>query len=102
LLTRFYTAGIGLLSAGLFVPTIAGLWWKRANLAGGVAALVAGVGTYGLALGGAIDFGLPAIVPALAASALGMATGGWLGRPEARDMTEQVAALHAEAPGGER
>jgi Na+/proline symporter len=101
LLSRFYTAGIGLLSAGLFVPTIAGLWWKRANLAGGVAALVAGAGTYGLALGGVIDFGLPAIVPALVASALGMAAGGWLGKPETRDMAEQIAALHEETPAGE-
>lgn len=102
LLSRFYTAGIGLLSAGLFVPTIAGLWWKRANLAGGVAALVAGAGTYALALTEAIDFGLPAIVLALAASALGMAAGGWLGRPEARDMAEQIAALHADTPADER
>jgi len=102
LLSRFYTAGIGLLSAGLFVPTIAGLWWKRANLAGGVAALVAGAGTYALALTGAIDFGLPAIVLALAASALGMAAGGWLGKPEARDMAEQIAALHADTPADER
>ena len=33
LITEFYTAGVGVLSASLFVPTVAGLWWKRANLA---------------------------------------------------------------------
>ena len=42
LLTRFYTAGVGLLSAGLFVPVVFGIWWKRANLAGGIAALLTG------------------------------------------------------------
>jgi len=102
LLTRFYTAGIGLLSAGLFVPTLAGLWWKRANRAGGVAALVAGAGTYLLSLGGVIEFGLPAIVVALSASALAMAAGGWLGAPESAEMRDQVAALHVEKPSGGR
>jgi len=100
LLSRFYTAGIGLLSAGLFVPTIAGLWWKRANRAGGVAALVAGVGSYGLTLGGAVDLGLPPIVVSLAASALAMAAGGLLGARETSEMREQVAALHVDGPPG--
>ena len=100
LLSRFYTAGIGLLSAGLFVPTIAGLWWKRANRAGGVAALVAGVGSYGLTLGGVVDLGLPPIVVSLAASALAMAAGGLLGSPETPEMREQIAALHVDGPSG--
>ena len=98
LLSRFYTAGIGLLSAGLFVPTIAGLWWKSANRAGGVAALVAGSGTYGLTLGGVLDFGLPPIVVSLAASALAMAVGGLLGARESAEMREQIAALHLDGP----
>jgi sodium/pantothenate symporter len=99
LLTRFYTAGIGLLSAGLFVPTIAGLWWKRANTTGGVAALVAGAGTYVLTLTGVVDIGLPPIVVALSSSALGMLAGGLFGKPETREMIDQIAALHdAEAP----
>ena len=101
LLTRFYTAGIGLLSAGLFVPTIAGLWWKRANRAGGVASLVTGSGIYVLTLSGVVDFGLPPIVVSLSASALAMAAGGLLGAPETAEMREQVAALHAEGPSGE-
>jgi sodium/pantothenate symporter len=98
LLSRFYTAGIGLLSAGLFVPTIAGLWWKRANRAGGVAALVAGAGTYGLTLSGAVDLGPPPIVVSLAASAIGMAAGGLLGARETSEMREQIAVLHVDGP----
>ena len=94
LLTRFYTAGIGLLSAGLFVPTIAGLWWRRANPTGGVAALVAGAGTYVLSLTGVLDLGLPPIVIALSASALAMLAGGVFGKPEEREMLEQIATLH--------
>lgn len=100
LLTRFYTAGIGLLSAGLFVPTLAGLWWKRANRAGGVGALVVGAGTYLLALSGVLDLGAPPILLALPASAGAMAAGGFWGRPETREMTGQVAALHTDAVAG--
>jgi Na+/proline symporter len=96
LLSRFYTAGIGLLSAGLFVPTVAGLWWKKANLAGGVGALVAGAGTYLLALADVVDPGLPPIVVALASSTTAMLVGGSWGSPDAPQMTEQIAALHAD------
>jgi len=99
LLSRFYTAGIGLLSAGLFVPTIAGLWWKRANRPGGVASLVAGAGTYVVLLGGGVDLGPPPIVISLSASALAMAAGGLFGAPESAEMRAQIGALHDEAPG---
>ena len=82
------------------MPTVAGLWWKPANRAGGVAALVAGAGTYGLTLGGLLDLGLPPIVVSLAASALGMAAGGLLGARETTEMREQIAALHVDGPSG--
>jgi sodium/pantothenate symporter len=101
LLSRFYTAGIGLLSAGLFVPTIAGLWWKRANRAGGVASLVVGAGSYALGLTGSLDVGLPPIVVSLSASALAMAAGGFFGAPETREMCQEIAALHIDEPSGE-
>ncbi len=96
LLTRFYTAGIGLLSAGLFVPTVAGLWWKPANRAGGVASLVAGAGTYAVALARGVDFGFPPIVLALSASAVAMALGSRLGAPDSEAMRGRIAALHAD------
>lgn len=93
LLSRFYTAGIGLLSAGLFVPLIAGLWWKRANRSGGVAALVVGSGTYlVLLLGG----GPSPILIALPASLAAMLIGGWFGAPESAEKIAEVAALHPE------
>ena len=97
LLTRFYTAGIGLLSAGLFVPTVAGLWWRRANRTGGVGALVAGSGTYLLGLVGGLDLGLPPIVVALCASAAAMWAGGLWGAPDDPEMGRQIARLHAGA-----
>ena len=100
LLSRFYTAGIGLLSAGLFVPTIAGLWWKRANRLGGVASLVAGAGIYALCLAGGVDLGVPPIVVSLSASALAMAAGGLLGTCDAPEMREQIAVLHIDEPSG--
>ncbi len=99
LISRFYTAGVGLLSAGLFVPTVAGLWWKRANLAGGVGALVAGAGSYALMLAGVFEPPVAPIVVALLASAVAMTAGGLLGRPESASRIAEVARLHAgDAP----
>ena len=100
LLSRFYTAGIGLLSAGLFVPTIAGLWWKRANRAGGVASLVAGAGTYGLTLSGAVDSAFLRSSSLCSRARLRWPRAGCLERPKPAEMREQIAALHVDEPPG--
>lgn len=94
LITEFYTAGVGILSASLFVPTIAGLWWKKANLAGGVGAVVSGAGVYILVQFGVIDIGLAPVVVALFASAAAMVLGGWFGPRESTKMVERIEALH--------
>ena len=94
LITEFYTAGVGILSASLFVPTIAGLWWRKANLAGGVAAVVSGAGVYILVQFGVIDVGLAPVVVALFASAAAMILGGWFGPRESTEMVERIEALH--------
>lgn len=94
LITEFYTAGVGVLSASLFVPTIAGLWWKRANLAGGVGAVVSGAGVYILVQFGIIDIGLAPVVVALFASAAAMILGGIFGPRESSEMVERIEALH--------
>jgi hypothetical protein len=56
------------MSSSLFVPTVAGLWWKKANRAGGVGAVVSGAVFYVLVQFGVIDLGLPPVVVALCAS----------------------------------
>ena len=94
LISEFYTAGVGVLSAGLFVPTIAGLWWKRANMAGGVASLVVGALTYILVQFSVIDVGLTPILVALPASAVAMIAGAHLGAPDDAEMLAQIEALH--------
>ncbi len=94
LITEFYTAGVGILSASLFVPTVAGLWWKKANLAGGVGAVVSGAGVYILVQFGVIDVGLAPVVVALFASAAAMVLGGWFGARESTEMVERIEALH--------
>lgn len=94
LITEFYTAGVGILSASLFVPTIAGLWWKKANLAGGVGAVVSGAAVYMLVQFGLIDVGLAPVVVALFASAAAMILGGWFGPRESTEMVERIEALH--------
>lgn len=97
LISEFYTAGVGILSASLFVPTIAGLWWKRANLAGGVGAVAAGATAYVVVQLGIVDIGLAPVVVGLTASASAMALGGLLGREESPEMIETIASLHVVA-----
>ncbi len=94
LITEFYTAAIGLLSAGLFVPTIAGLWWKKANLAGGMASLLIGIVVYlvvqftpGTPPMSAILFGLPA-------SALAMWLFSKIGPTNPLGMVDSIDKLH--------
>ena len=94
LITEFYTAGVGLLSASLFVPTIAGLWWKRANLTGGIGAVVAGAGVYLLVQLGVVEVAVAPVVAALLASATAMVLGGLFGPRESREMVERIEALH--------
>ncbi|NNF13458.1 MAG: sodium:solute symporter family protein [Gemmatimonadetes bacterium] len=94
LISEFYTAGVGILSASLFVPTIAGLWWQKANLAGGVGAVVSGAGAYAVIQLGIIDVGVAPVVVGLAASTAAMTVGGLLGPREAPEMIAQIGALH--------
>lgn len=94
LITGYYTDAVGALSAGLFVPVIAGLWWKRANLAGGIAAFLVGVIAYVTLVNMS---GLPQRSPillALPASALAMWIAGRFGKPDAPQVIEAVAGLH--------
>ena len=94
LISRFYTAGVGLLSASLFVPTIAGLWWRKANRVGGVAALVTGASTYVLVYFDVVDVGVAPVVAALLASTTAMALGGHFGPQESPQMLAKIEALH--------
>jgi Na+/proline symporter len=94
LISQFYTAAIGLLTAGLFVPTIAGLWWRRANLAGGLAALVAGPATYLIVHFTPGAPPLSAILAALPASAVAMWIGGRAGAPADAAILDRIADLH--------
>jgi sodium/pantothenate symporter len=95
LISQFYTAGIGLLSGSLFVPVVAGLWWRKANLLGGVSALVVGAATYVFLYFVPWSGAVPAIVVALVGSALAMMVGGLVGAPESAEMLETVERLHS-------
>ena len=94
LITGYYTDAIGALSAGLFVPVVAGLWWKRANVGGGVAAFVFCVVTYVLLL---FVPELPkrsGILIALPMSALAMSCFSMLTARDVPEKIEAIAALH--------
>ncbi len=94
LITTFYSAAIGLLSSSLFVPLIAGLWWKRANTVGGVLALVTGAGIYLFVQFGTDAPKFSAVLFAIPLSALAMAVGGIIGKPSPKPVLDSVAALH--------
>ena len=81
------------------MPVLAGLWWKRANLTGGLAAVLTGAVTYVVVHFGVIDiWGLSPILVALPASAGAMLLGGTLGSPDADAMSEHIEELHRPAP----
>lgn len=94
LITQFYTAGVGLLSASLFVPTIGGLWWKRANRTGGIAAVITGAFLYAFLMSGVLDMGVAPIIIALPGSAIAMILGGLYGAPEKPSMIAEIGKLH--------
>lgn len=94
LITIFYSAAIGLLSAALFVPVIAGLWWKKANLAGGIASIVVGAGVYLIVQFTPGTPPLSAILFALPACALAMIIGSKSGKPVESGMVDAIDKLH--------
>ncbi len=94
LITVFYSLAIGLLSAGLFIPLVAGLWWKRATTLGGMLSGVVGATTYAVV---ELGLNLPTFsgaLIALGASALAMIVGSLFSEPPEASLIEQVAELH--------
>ena len=94
LITEFYSAAIGMLSAGLFVPVVAGLWWKKANLSGGIASIVLGVGVYLTVQFNPDTPPLSAILYGLPASALAMVVFSQFGPVTSDDIQSKVEGLH--------
>ena len=94
LITLFYSASIGVLCAGLFIPTIAGIWWKKTNTMGGVSALLVGVTTYLIVQFNPDAPPLSAILFALPASLLGLLIGNRFGINVTDDIIEKVSKLH--------
>ncbi|SVA72255.1 uncharacterized protein METZ01_LOCUS125109 [marine metagenome] len=94
LITEFYSAAIGMLSAGLFVPVVAGLWWKKANLFGGIASIVMGVGAYLTVQFNPDAPPLAAILYGLPASALAMVVFSQFGSITSNDIQSTIEGLH--------
>jgi Na+/proline symporter len=93
LITQFYSAAIGMLTAALFVPMIAGLWWKkRISLA--VSRLQSGVIVYLFFQFSHWMPPLSAILLALPASALAMGIGSYAGKPVESEMINAIDVLH--------
>ncbi len=95
LISQFYTAGVGLLSSSLFVPTIAGLWWKKANRTGGILSVTGGAIAYSLGVLGVLNLGIAPVIVALATSLAGMIIGGFYGAPESQEKLSEIEALHS-------
>jgi SSS family transporter len=96
LITQFYSAAIGLLTAALFVPVIAGLWWKKANLIGGIASMISGFSFYLFFQFSHWMPPLSAILIALPASVLAMVIGSRFGKPVEVTMIAAINKLHRD------
>ncbi len=96
LIVAFYSAAVGLLSASLFVPLVAGLWWKRANMLGGVLSMGTGATVYLVLQLGKLVPAFSATLFALAAATVAMVIGARLGAPSSAELGEEIAALHRD------
>ena len=94
LITVFYSAAIGLLGASMFVPLVAGLWWKKANPLGGTLSVVLGAIVYVTVQYGTDAPAFSATLFALGASAAGMLAGAWFGSPSTRAILGEIERLH--------
>ena len=94
LITVFYSSAIGILCAGLFIPTVAGIWWKDANTTSGICAFLFGIVTYIIVqfLPGAPA--LSAILFALPASLGGLIVGNQFGGRVSDNIVESISKLH--------
>ncbi|MDF1563007.1 MAG: sodium:solute symporter family protein [Deltaproteobacteria bacterium] len=94
LITIFYSLAIGLLAAGLFVPLVAGLWWRRATTLGGLLSMISGAGVYaGVELSKALPTFSGALL-GLGASALVMVVASLLTPPPDEALVERLTELH--------
>lgn len=100
-LTLLYTAAMGLLASCLFWPTVLGLWWKRSNTPGALAAVIGGGFTYLFLLWGPIEqwFGykmasLEQIIYSLPVSLICMVVVTLLTAPPTREDVRRVAVAH--------
>ncbi len=77
---------IGGLEAGLFVPLIVGLYWKRGNALGAMLSLIGGMGYYLLASNfiDALTFGMMPVAPAAAFALALFVAAGFFGPPPSR------------------
>ncbi|MFK5691229.1 sodium/pantothenate symporter [Ornithinimicrobium sp. LYQ92] len=77
---------IGGLEAGLFVPLVLGLYWKRGNALGAMASLLGGMGYYLVASNvvPALAFGMMPVAPAAAFALLLYVAAAYLGPPPSR------------------
>lgn len=94
LITQHYTAAIGFLSAALFVPVLAGLWWKRANALAGMVAFVIGAAVYLVVHFWPDTPAYSEILYALPASAVAMFLCGRFGTPDSPAKISEIARLH--------
>lgn len=93
-ITTYYSLAIGLLSAALFVPTIAGLWWKKASTTGGVIAITLGAVTYLTIWTTPLATKQTAILYALPLSLLGMIIGSYWRPSHNAEISQQLDRMH--------
>ncbi len=94
-ITTYYSLAIGLLSASLFVPTIAGIWWKKSSTMGGILSLLVGATSYLLMQYTPWATKQSAILFALPLSMLAMFLGSIIWPMNNKQLADKLAQLHS-------
>ena len=94
LLTLLYTAAVGLLTSGLFFPTVLGIWWKRMNSVGALAGTVVGASVYLFLLWGTPMPSLSQVTVSLPLSLIACVVGSLVSKPPTEAEMRRITIAH--------
>src|SRR5699024_3020064 len=94
LLTLLYSAAVGLLTSGLFFPTLLGIWWKRMNSTGALSGVLVGAISYLILLWGTDMPPLSEVTVSLPLSLIACIIGALVTRPPSDEEMRRITIAH--------